>query len=299
MLTTIEIGRRITDARKKGSLSQAELARKLSISPQAVGKWERGESMPDILTFDRLASVLGVDLNYFSDDVQEEAGVRPEQGNTEPANSEGETRARTWNMSKGNWVDADFSGLNNLGSRFGTSNIQNCLFVGSDLSGLLLKSNNVERNDFSGSDLSKSHMQGSNFVGNQFRECTFVDSLFSKSSIQNCDFTGADFTGTSFEACSFQKNELAAAKWESTTFHAMDLTELTFEGEMHDCAFEECSFGKVTFQNVTLYNTFFRNKTHKKIRFVNCKADRLTYAFLKNGKADMSEISLIVPEEEK
>ena len=48
--------------------SQAQLAGQLFISPQAVGKWERGESIPDILTIIRLAQILGVDLNYFSDD---------------------------------------------------------------------------------------------------------------------------------------------------------------------------------------------------------------------------------------
>ncbi|MBK9196900.1 MAG: helix-turn-helix transcriptional regulator [Flavobacteriales bacterium] len=60
------IGTRITDARKKLNLSQAQLAERLFISPQAVGKWERGESFPDIVTVNRLAEILGVDLNYFS-----------------------------------------------------------------------------------------------------------------------------------------------------------------------------------------------------------------------------------------
>ena len=56
------IGTRITDARKKLNLSQAQLAERLFISPQAVGKWERGESYPDIVTVNRLAEILGVDL---------------------------------------------------------------------------------------------------------------------------------------------------------------------------------------------------------------------------------------------
>ncbi|MDP2721830.1 MAG: helix-turn-helix transcriptional regulator, partial [Bacteroidales bacterium] len=67
MLNTKNIGNKITEARKKNNLSQARLAERLFISSQAVGKWERGESMPDITTFIRLAEILGVDLNYFSD----------------------------------------------------------------------------------------------------------------------------------------------------------------------------------------------------------------------------------------
>jgi len=57
-----KIGDKIAEARKKISISQAQLAERLFISPQAVGKWERGESMPDITTFNRLAEILGVDL---------------------------------------------------------------------------------------------------------------------------------------------------------------------------------------------------------------------------------------------
>ena len=52
MQTSIEIGNKIAVAGKLKNLSQAELAAQMSITAQAVGKWERGESMPDILTFD-------------------------------------------------------------------------------------------------------------------------------------------------------------------------------------------------------------------------------------------------------
>jgi transcriptional regulator with XRE-family HTH domain len=69
MLETKKIGNKIAEARKRINISQAELAQRLFISAQAVGKWERGESMPDITTFNRLAEILGVDLNYFSDNV--------------------------------------------------------------------------------------------------------------------------------------------------------------------------------------------------------------------------------------
>ena len=70
MLNSKSIGNKIAIARKKINLSQAELAQQVSISSQAVGKWERGESMPDITTLNRLAEILGVDLNYFSKSFQ-------------------------------------------------------------------------------------------------------------------------------------------------------------------------------------------------------------------------------------
>jgi transcriptional regulator with XRE-family HTH domain len=154
MLNTKMIGNKIAEARKKINISQAQLAERLFISSQAVGKWERGESMPDIITFNRLAEILGVDLNYFSESFQSEVTemIAPESLNKQsaempsgkqnlPAGKAG--KKLSWDMSRGNWVDADFSGLKNLHEKFSSSNMQRCLFIGSDLSGLLLKSNNV------------------------------------------------------------------------------------------------------------------------------------------------------------
>ena len=73
----------------------------------------------------------------------------------------------------------------------------------------------------------------------------------------------------------------------------MQLHEITFEGILNDCYFENCTFKKVTFSNTTLVNTFFKGKSLKRIQFVNCKADKLTYAFLKNGKADLTGVTLL------
>jgi len=70
MINSNIIGNKIATARKNKNLSQAELAKHIAISPQADGKWERGESMPDITTLNRLAEILGVDLNYFSENFQ-------------------------------------------------------------------------------------------------------------------------------------------------------------------------------------------------------------------------------------
>ena len=42
MLNSKSIGNKIVVARKNMNLSQAELANQVAISPQAVGKWERG-----------------------------------------------------------------------------------------------------------------------------------------------------------------------------------------------------------------------------------------------------------------
>ena len=45
MKTAVEIGAKIAQARKLKNLSQTDLAGQMSVTSQAVGKWERGESM--------------------------------------------------------------------------------------------------------------------------------------------------------------------------------------------------------------------------------------------------------------
>ena len=127
----------------------------------------------------------------------------------------------SWDMSRGNWVDADFSGLKNLHEKFSSSNMQRCLFIGSDMSGLLLKSNNVDSCDFSGSDISSSHIQSSNLVNNLFKDCSLKETEFSGSNINGCDFSGADFTGAAFKSGGFQKNPIANAVWNRTSFNTM------------------------------------------------------------------------------
>ncbi len=297
MLSTKRIGERITEARKKFGISQAQLAERLFISAQAVGKWERGESMPDIITFNRLAEILGVDLNYFSKDLQhtvpEEANEEVSSG-TQPESGNGQGKRRSWDMSRENLVDTDFSGLKNLHEKFASSNMQRCLFVGSDLSGLLLKSNNVESCDFSGSDISRSKIQSSNLSNNTFNGCSLIETEFLRSYVEGCDFSDSDFTGVELKSGGFGNNTVTGAVWNRTSFRSMHIADVVFEGTIEECLFENCGFSGVIFRNATLINTFFKhNKKMKKIRFVDCKADKLTYAFLKKEHADLSGITVI------
>lgn len=308
MLNTKTIGNKIAEARKKTNISQALLAEKLFISSQAVGKWERGESMPDITTFNRMAEILGVDLNYFSDNFQstvtesdadnttaEKSAKESVSPSTSGNNiSDGNAKKKlSWDMSRGNWVDADFSGLKDLHEKFSASNMQRCKFIGSELSGLLLRGNHVDGCDFSGSNISKSKVQRSHFMSNKFEDCVLNESEFSESYISGCDFTNADLSGVVFQSGGVEKTTMTNAKLNSTSFKETYLTDLVFDGAIDDCYFENCGFKRVTFQNATLTNTFFKNKSLKGLRFIDSKADRMTYEFLKNGKADLKGITLI------
>jgi uncharacterized protein YjbI with pentapeptide repeats len=315
------IGKKIAKARKEINISQAQLAEHLFISAQAVGKWERGESMPDIITFYKLVEILGVDLHYFSENSQTVTTETPFGNENQPAGNTVEKL--NWDMSRGNWVDADFSGLKNLHEKFSSSNMQRCKFIVSDLSGLLLKSNNVDSCDFSSSNINNSHIQRSHLNKNIFKDCSMKETEFSRSYINVCNFSGVNFTGTTFlesylygcdftcadftevviksggiagvagQSGDFEKNTIAKAVWNRTSFIDTQIADVVFVGTMEECYFENCGFTRVTFQNATLTNTFFKNKSLKRIQFINCKADRMTYEFLKNGKADLTGITLL------
>lgn len=58
-----QIGANIATYRKRGSMTQVGLADKLNYSDKAVSKWERGESIPDVLTLVQLAKLFGVSVN--------------------------------------------------------------------------------------------------------------------------------------------------------------------------------------------------------------------------------------------
>lgn len=54
----------ITELRKDMRLTQAELAEKMGYTDKAISKWERAESIPDIVTLKEFADLCGVTLDY-------------------------------------------------------------------------------------------------------------------------------------------------------------------------------------------------------------------------------------------
>lgn len=59
----LRIGANIAAYRKLADMTQAELADRLNYSDKAISKWERGESVPDVMTLVLLAEQFGVTVN--------------------------------------------------------------------------------------------------------------------------------------------------------------------------------------------------------------------------------------------
>ena len=58
-----QLGANIAAFRKRSGMTQAVLAEKLNFSDKAVSKWERGESVPDVLTLMNLAELFEISVD--------------------------------------------------------------------------------------------------------------------------------------------------------------------------------------------------------------------------------------------
>ena len=68
----IIIADNLISLRKANKLTQLELAEKLNYSDKAISKWERGESLPDIIILKQLADIYNVNIDYIISEHTEE-----------------------------------------------------------------------------------------------------------------------------------------------------------------------------------------------------------------------------------
>ena len=60
----VEIGKRIAESRRSAGFTQEELANRLGVTPQALSKWEKGASSPDLEMLTSLCNILEVSADY-------------------------------------------------------------------------------------------------------------------------------------------------------------------------------------------------------------------------------------------
>lgn len=74
-MTQNEFGARISELREKIGMTQAELAEKLTVSAQAVSKWETGGGYPDVETIPQIAKALETTTDFLFGHVKREQRV--------------------------------------------------------------------------------------------------------------------------------------------------------------------------------------------------------------------------------
>jgi len=303
-MDTNMIGSKIAKARKEINMSQAQLAQLMFISPQAVGKWERGESIPDIITINRLAEILGVDLNYFSENfpsVNTEENVPVQRA--ESAGSATAEQPLITNFNGSNLVDSDFAGVTAQKRKFNGSALRGSDFSGADLTGSSFKGSDVRDANFDGANLTDCVLSAMDLTGASFNKTILVRTEFSKLGLYNARFANAklvdvkltksDLTKTIFENCVF----------EGVDFNYSDLRGVCFDGQtfisvkFHNGALNDATFNGATLKNVSFRATYaITNKYYraiKTIRFDGATMDKLTYASLKGLGADLSNVTVI------
>lgn len=63
-MDSINLGRRISECRQNIGMTQEELAGRIGVTPQALSKWERNQSVPDVLLLVDLCHILKCSLDY-------------------------------------------------------------------------------------------------------------------------------------------------------------------------------------------------------------------------------------------
>lgn len=288
MMNANQIGEKIVVLRKERNLSQASLAKELSISSQAVGKWERGESLPDILMLNRISSFFKVSLNYFSD----ENYAKDFEENVSVAQTTDVSIAKKkWDISKLSLVDSDFSGLKNLNEKLSSANIKSCKFNKANLEGIGLNKNYIDDCDFAEVEFKNASMYGTFIKNTSFDLAQFQNSKIIKTALTNCTFNQSNFNDSTFQNSYLTKCDLINAFMNSAQFKNTGFHEVKISSYLQNTSFENCTFYKVEFENMKITNSFFKNnRKMKNIKFTNCSADKISIAFLKNNGVDVSDI---------
>lgn len=84
-----QIGSNIALFRRRAGLTQAGLAERLNYSDKAISKWERGESIPDVMTLVQLSELFGVSVNDLVADPKAPATREPEEVAEKPKANKG------------------------------------------------------------------------------------------------------------------------------------------------------------------------------------------------------------------
>jgi uncharacterized protein YjbI with pentapeptide repeats len=309
------LGNRIANARKAQNMSQAQLAGLLFISPQAVGKWERGESIPDFMTINQLADIFAVGLDYFS------GGTHVEKGRELPKltyyNGDGTVAGMICDMEPTTEPElpllTDFSGSALAGTDFVGVHAPKRKFLGSDLRNADFSNADLNGSSFKGSDLSGANFNETDLSGCKFSTNNLTKASFDKTILTDTEFYASELTKANFKEVSLINAKIACidlkkavfenCSFKGTTFKSCDMSGVNLDGQTFiDVMFDRVALTGASFQGATFRNVSFRStsnftnryyKTLQTIRFDGAMMDKLTFAALKGLGVDLSLVKTL------
>ena len=264
------IGDKIAKVRKAADMTQSKLADKVMMSPQLVSKWEKGESLPDVIMLKKLSEIFDVDINYF---LSEDAGFEAKADETKSEQTT-ESKTRRNMLKMGSFKGTDFSDVNLKGKLLNFSDMKKCSFDKSNLEGCNLKMGDFKDSTFVGVNMKSISAVGSDFAGCSFDSACMQGMKVKSSTFKNCIFDKANLEGSTFLASTFFGVSAKEAVLDSTEF-------------------DKCSFKNSTFECITIKDAVFRFCTFTKTNFIGCTVDKLTANLLKSAKAELIDCKII------
>lgn len=82
------IAANISELRRSRSMTQQDLAARLNYTDKAISKWERGESVPDIVVLKQIADMFGVTVDYLLCETHETFPLPEEKSDEQAAAAE-------------------------------------------------------------------------------------------------------------------------------------------------------------------------------------------------------------------
>jgi BTB/POZ domain-containing protein KCTD9 len=161
----------------------------------------------------------------------------------------------------------------------GVKDISNLNLKDSDLKGVIVydgkfNANNLRGSDFSGSDL--------------------TNSIFKHSDLRDVIFDGANLTGVEFNGVDLKKSSFSGCILDNTEFKASDLGGICFDNQTFiGTIFNKSSLKGTTFKNAVFRNISIKHSDFSKAIFDGATMDKLTYAVLKSGKANLTNVTVI------
>lgn len=297
------IGSKIVKARKKIDMSQAQLAQLLFISPQAVGKWERGESVPDIVTVSRLAEILAVDLNYFSEQFPSAVSETQQTAQQGPTHIRTVEKQLLTNFSGSNLPESDFAGVVAHDRKFNGSALRGANFENADLTGSLFTGSDMRESNFDGANLTDCTFSANDLSGVSFDKAVLVHTRFKASGLNGARFSDANLRNVILTKTDLRKTKFENCIFEGVDFKYSDLSGVCFDEQTFIAVmFPNTALNNASFKGATLKNVSFRstmaltNKYYRAIGticFDGAKMDKLTYAALKGFGADLAKVITI------
>jgi uncharacterized protein YjbI with pentapeptide repeats len=327
MIDPITIGLKINQARRQGNLSQTEFAQRLGVSPQAVSKWERGESLPDLIMLDQICQMCNLKSAYFFNDYVPTPNtyasdddyvyeIDPQTNRYQDSDDEKEilrqkqqdealeaqvvdnpqnkaNNKAMFDLSMNTWRNIDFSNSSMKTKTIKMATLSNCNLNDNNMRSSLIKFTTIDSCTFINTNLSNTIIKFSNFRASNFENTNLATSIIEFSNFSSSHFFGSNFDSIRFSESTFKDNKFDHANFVNVEMRHCIFKDVIFASDIESSFFNQSVFKDCVFQDITITNTMFKGKFSKGVRFVNCRVDKSTYTHLVSSKADVNGITII------